>query len=366
MENNSKNLEYNVDETLFSDIYIHVKNLYLKIASKKRTLLIALLIGGFIGLTKAYLTKITFTSKVSFVLEETKSGGSLSALAGQFGFDLGSVGGGSGMLSGDNIIGLLTSKQIVEKVLLSSYSITNKYSIADKYADVYGLKKKWKKKFPNICFPSQENRIGYNRIQDSLLQIIEEIILKKNMNAERKDKKMTFILVSATMEDEELCALFSDRIVKEAANFYIETKTRRSKANVNRLQNMADSILWLLNKKTYALAASQSKTLDINPSYSEALVETEISSRTKLTMATIYTEVMKNLLVQKATLTQETPVIQIVDPAYMPLKKNKPSKLLSIFAGCFTALILTIVFLIIHDWWSGVIIKFKPDTIKSK
>lgn len=288
-------------------------------------------IGGFI----AWFSPITFSANLSFVVEEGKNSSTgLSALAGQFGFDMSTVSGSSNMLAGDNIIGLVSSRRIIEKALLSSYDKNKKKSLADVYAEKYKLKEKWEKKLKtSINFPVQESREGYSYSQDSLLQIIETFIMKEQLSVIRKDKKMSFINVSSTMKDELLTKLFTERLVDEAASFYIETKTRRQRANVNRLQYRADSIARLLNIKTYSTASVQSSILDVNPLFKTELVNAEVSARDKVMLGTIYAEVVKNLEIQKATLTQETPVIQVVDAALLPLKKNKTSKLISLIIG---------------------------------
>jgi hypothetical protein len=291
---------------------------------------------ALLGVLIAWFSPVTYSTNLSFVVEEGKSSSTsgLSALAGQFGFDMSSVTGGSNMLAGDNIIGLVSSRRIIEKALLSSYDKNNKKSLADVYAEKYKLKEKWDKKFKtSINFPVQESRQGFSYRQDSLLQIIETFIMKEQLSVIRKDKKMSFINVSSTMKDELLTKLFTERLVEEATSFYIETKTRRQRANVDRLQNRADSIARLLNIKTFSTASVQSTILDVNPLFKTELVDAEVSARDKLMLGTIYAEVVKNLEIQKATLTQETPVIQVVDAALLPLKKNKTSKLISLIIG---------------------------------
>lgn len=96
-------------------------------------------------------------------MEESKtSGGSIaSALAGQFGFDLGSLSGGNGVLAGDNVLELLKSRTLLKKALLTPAQ-NPQSSLADLYADVYGLRGKWKKRpgnwERNIFYSRKRNR----------------------------------------------------------------------------------------------------------------------------------------------------------------------------------------------------------------
>jgi hypothetical protein len=54
-------------------------------------------------------------------------------------------------------------------------------------------------------------------------------------------------------------------------------------------------------------------------------VETDIRDKTML--ATIFASVAQNLEIEKFTLSQETPVIQILDASVFPLQKQKMSRL---------------------------------------
>jgi hypothetical protein len=335
------------------DLVISLYSLGKYLLSNWVVLAAAGLIGAIIGVLVIWRSPVTYSANLSFVLEEGKSSsGGLSAIAGQFGLDLGSMGGSSSILAGDNIIGMLKSRRFTEKVLLTPYA--NNYSLADKYADVYELRKGWKKNEKigkDIFFPVQDGRNGYSRLQDSLLQVIEESIMKKGLEVERLDKKMTFFKVGASLEDELLSKYFTERLVDNVIDFYIDTKTGRQRTNVNRLQRRADSIGVLLNRKTYTSAAARSQLLDINPAYESTTAFVEVSSRDKMMLGAIYGEVIKNLELQKASLTQETPTIQIVDDIMLPLKKNKKSKMSYLILGALSSLSLVAFFLTIRRWF---------------
>ncbi|RYG17324.1 MAG: hypothetical protein EOO07_11365, partial [Chitinophagaceae bacterium] len=152
-------------------------------------LLIIGLIGGGLGLAVAFFWPVTYTAKLTFVVEEGKSsgGGILSSLAGQMGFDIGGLTGGtSGVLAGDNVLQLLTSQKMVKQTILTPLDTANKaYTIADKYADAYKLKEDWKDlkantKKENIMFPP-DTKI-YTRLQDSLLHDMITRITEKELS----------------------------------------------------------------------------------------------------------------------------------------------------------------------------------------
>jgi hypothetical protein len=127
-----------------------------------------------------------------------------------------------------------------------------------------------------------------------------------------------------------LAKTYCDRILEAAVKRYMAVKTKRQKSTVDNLQSRADSIMALLNRKTATSAAIQSSSaaMDINPLYKAGTaVAVETSTRDKTILVTMFGEITKNLELAKFTLSQETPVIQVVDASGMPLKKEKSSRL---------------------------------------
>jgi uncharacterized protein involved in exopolysaccharide biosynthesis len=66
-------------------------------------------------------------------------------------------------------------------------------------------------------------------------------------------------------------------------------------------------------------------------------------------LATVYAEVVKNLELAKFTLSQETPVIQIVDESNLPLQKNKENKILTTILVAFLFSFLLISYMLIKN-----------------
>lgn len=309
------------------------------------------LIGGLLGAFASWYLPPTYTSRISFVVEDTKStgGGLMSALAGQLGFDIGGLAGGSsGILAGDNVLELLVSKKMIKQTLTSPFD-SGEYTLADRYADSYDLKRKWAKlkesKGETIMFPPKTD--NYTRFQDSLLQVMMKRIGEKEISVNKPDKKLSFFALNTTMRDEALSALFSTRLMKEASDFYIQTKTKRMRTNVDRLQHRADSIELLLNDKTLSTSASNKILIDLNPAYTEARVNNEVQERDKRVLQTIYSEIIKNLEVSRSMLIQETPTFQIVDEPEMPLKKNKLKYPKGIILGMFFAGLIYSLYLLL-------------------
>jgi hypothetical protein len=317
-----------------------------------RIILIVSIVGGLLGLAYAWIKQPTYAARLTFVVEESKSGGSsvASALAGQIGIDIGSLtGGGGGILAGDNVLELLKSRSFIKKTLLTGYRDSgSNFSLADQYAEVYGWKENWKNNSEvgkQINFPVGQER--FTRVEDSLLQVIISRLTEKEVAISKPDKKLSFFELTVNTRDERVSQLFCERLLKITADFYVETKTRRIVNNVNRLQRRADSLGGLLDRRTVSSAETERLLLDANPAYSGPVANAEISSRNKLIQGTVYAEIIKNLEISRTALMQETPTVQVVDYPELPLKKNKISKRIALLMGMIIGAVATVLLLAI-------------------
>lgn len=292
----------------------------------KKSMAAVLVAAACLGALMAWKWPVTYTARLTFVIDDAKSSsaGGLAGIASQFGFNLDGIGGASGVLAGDNVQELLKSQRLIKETLVSPYDSERRISLADKYAQVNKLDKKWLKDSKIgklVTFPVQAKQ--YTRLQDSLLHEITTMILGGEFGIAKTDKKLSFFEVNTTMKDEKLAQLFCTRMIKQGTDFFIQTKTGRLRNNVNRLQHRADSIGVILNRKTYAAASATQDMLDLNPAYSAANASADIKERDKIVLSSIFTETVKNLEASKTMLAQETPTVQIVDEPEFPLKKNR-------------------------------------------
>jgi hypothetical protein len=244
----------------------------------------------------------------------------------------------------------MKSRLMIEKTLLLPVTVNKtQISLADYYVDINHLRDLWKKKdkaLENIHFAVGKDRLSFSRKEDSILNVIYQDIVDKRLFIDKPNKKSGFILVKCTSVDEVFSKSFIESLVREATKFYVQSKVKRSKANVDVLQAKADSIEQLLNKKTYSAALSAD--LNLNPARRVASVGTELVSRDKTMLQTIYGEVIKNLELSKMTMAQETPIIQIIDSPIMPLEKQHFGKLKGILIGGFISAFLAIFYLILR------------------
>ena len=338
------------EEFSFKKNLLERKNDFRYLRSFLKLYIVVAIAGVIFGAFAAWLWPITYTARLTFVVEEAKSGGGslVSALAGQFGFDVGDINNKGGVLGGDNVLELLKSQKIIKNALLKPLDKTGASTLADKYAEAYKMQENWKKYTGSTPITFPVNTSTYTRLQDSLLLDIIKRIQENNLSVNKPDKKLGFFALTATTKNEKLSQLLCYELIKQATDFYIKTKTKKIKTNVDKLQRRSDSLATLLNRKTYSASVANKILLDANPAYPTTNVGTELRERDKMVLSTIYSEVVKNLEVSKTMLMQETPTFQIVDEPELPLKKNELRYLkgMILFAMGFIVL-LSIVLLLL-------------------
>lgn len=329
-----------------TDIMIRLKSFFGYLCRKWWLFVIACVAGSGIGTIYYFVQKPKYEAVCTFILEEKQSNmGGLSSIASQFGFDVGGMNGGGSLFAGDNILDILRSKKVVQQVLLShtDRKESENNTLADLYLEFSGLKKKWQTFSPlaNIRFSS--TNASLSPVQDSVLNIIYDAVLKKSLVAERINKKGTIIKVQITATNDHFAKLMTERLVDEASKMYLNIKTGTAQASIGRMQRRSDSLLALLNNKSYVAAASQ--PLDANPGIKAAIVPTEIAMRDKTVIATLYTEVTKNLEASKLLLSQQTPVIQLLDRPGLSLYDNKKKLFFLVIIGGLVSVVACLAFL---------------------
>jgi uncharacterized protein involved in exopolysaccharide biosynthesis len=139
--------------------------------------------------------------------------------------------------------------------------------------------------------------------------------------------------------------IFCESIAKETSDFYIETKSKKAKINVDVLQKQVDSVKNALNGAIKGVASETDNVYNMNPALN---IKGAPSKRMQIDV-TANTAILTNLLVQlelaKITLRKETPLIQLIDRPILPLEKEKFGKLKLIILGVFLSVFLSILYL---------------------
>jgi uncharacterized protein involved in exopolysaccharide biosynthesis len=305
-------------------------------------------IGGIIGFVYASTQKTSYLATTTFVLEEDKgAGGGALGLASSFGFDLG--GGGGGLFSSSNITELIKSRLVVEKTLLNPVKIAGiEISLADYFIKINDLQYK-------VTFPPNSDRTKFSLEQDSILYVISSGLTKNNLKIDQKDKKTSIISLTVNTENEIFSKLFCEQLLKETSDFYIQTKSKKARLNMELLQHQADSIRAELNGAIIGVAAATDNVFNLNAALNVRSSPSKIKQLDVQANSAILTQVAAQLEMSKASLRKETPLVQIIDRPILPLEKVKLGKLKSLQLGGFIAGFLTILYLIFYRLYKKII-----------
>jgi hypothetical protein len=304
-------------------------------------------LGGIMGFVYASFQKPNYLATTTFVLEEDKGGGSGAlGLASNLGFDLG---GGGGLFTSSNIIELMKSRLVVEKTLLNPVQIAGKeISLVEYYLQINRTRDAWVKNplLSKINFPVNADRTKFSLEQDSILYGISSGLTKNSLVIAQKDKKVSIISLTVKTESELFSKLFCEQLLKETSDFYIETKSKKSRLNVDILQHQADSIRAELNSAITGVATASDNVYNLNPALN---VKRTPSTRRQVDVqanTAILSQLVAQLEMSKVSLRKETPLVQLIDRPILPLEKEKLSRLKSLLLGGFLAGFLMVLYLV--------------------
>jgi hypothetical protein len=323
---------------VLGDVIESIKRFFGYLRSQIKLIALCGLLGLALPLIYRALQKPAYAASTTFILEEkSATGGGLAGIASQVGLDLGSLGSGSSLFTGDNILDIIKSRVIIEKVLLTPISGNSGKTLADLYLEFSGMGEKLP---APVSFASPS--VTHTVYQDSVLYVMYDQIAKKNVSVDRLNKKGSIFKIVTVSQNQVFSKNFAERLLKETTTYYVNVKTSTAAANVKRLQARGDSLLRVLNAKSYNAASFQ--ILDPNVAFKSMSVPAEVSSRDKSIVFSIYAEVTKNLEMSRIALVSQTPVIQLLDVPKYPLMDDRKSYLflglVGFIAGMFAAIFL--------------------------
>jgi hypothetical protein len=344
------NEKHTNDEISLKELIEKGREWFSYLLSQWKVIVVAGIIGAGLGLAYSFSKKPIYTATLSFVLEgEQSGGGGLGSLASSFGLDLGGNGGG-GIFAGSNLTELFKSRAMVEQTLLSPVIVDGKsISLAEMYIQNNGWRDQWNDtpKFKAIQFLPDTKRKYFTRVHDSILGVMYQNLSKNGLVVGQKDKKIPIISIDMSSPNELFAKYFTESLVKEVSDFYVTTKSKKARDNMDILERQTDSIRRELNGAITGVAVANDNTFGLNPAMN---VRRAPSARRQVDVqanTAILTELVKQTELAKVTLRKETPLIQVIDQPILPLQKEKFGKAKGIVLGGFLAGFLIVIFLLV-------------------
>jgi hypothetical protein len=326
------------DDISLKELILKFQEWWKYLLSKWIIILIGGITGGILGLVYASLKKPLYIAELTFVLEGGKQGGAgnYAGLANQFGLDLGSSGSG-GVFEGENLFALMKSRSMIEKTLLTTVDIKGKkVTLAEYYIDMNKMRDKWAKansKLKNIRFLPGANPVEFSLQQNSLISSFRSALVADNLFLGNADKKSSIMSIKVTSEDELFSKYFTEVLAKEVSDFYIDTKIKKAKRNVDILRYQTDSVRKEFNSAIARAASSADANPNVDPTRQTLQVPYQRRQVDAEANQAMLVELMKNLAVSQNSLREQTPLIQVVDRPVLPLAVLIVNKLNMIIKG---------------------------------
>jgi hypothetical protein len=357
--------EYNYQPTVQQDDEISLKELILKLnewirffISKWMIIVGVALLGGILGVLIAFIKPINYTARINFVMEEqggAKGGlGAAAGIASQLGLNLGGAGGSGGFFQGDNIIEFMKSRSMVEKTLLTTVEIDGQpQKLVDRYVQFKSLKEKWQDSKPELAsLTFVDTNSTY--LQDSLMGTFYKTIIKDHLMVTKPDKKLNIIALEVVAEDELFSKYFAENLIENAKQFYIETMTQKSSANLAILTRQVDSVRRELNAAIGGVAASIESIPNANRARQTLGVPSQLRTVDVEANRGILVELVKQQELARITHRNEKPIIQTLDGPVLPLETDRIGKVKALIIGGFLGGFLMCLILLIRRLYAQI------------
>lgn len=330
------------DEIQLKDILISFSNYGRFIFKKKLTIIIFSCLFLLLAVFYSQIVKTKYNATLTFVIEGQNSNslGSVSAIASQFGINLGNNSGES-TFSQKNIIELLKSRGVIFNTLMQKAKIDGKSDLLiEHYLVINNLKDDWHDDILKAVSFNEKHSL----IHDSISGIIWKNIIENDLTVELQSDNADIMSLSYVSLNEEFAKAFVEKLIDQMGQMYISHQTSQANNTLEFLESRADSVFLELKEAEQEFA----RVKDINQRIVKAsgrLKELQLMRQVEV-LNTMYLEIIKNLELSKITLLNKTPIINIIDEPILPLEKKEVSLRLAAILGGFLGGFLSLCYFV--------------------
>ncbi|TAN20695.1 MAG: lipopolysaccharide biosynthesis protein [Chitinophagaceae bacterium] len=349
MTSNSGSKE-KIEEISLREILLKIREWTKYLIGKWKWITLFALIGVILGLAHAFLKVPVYTAKITFVTENKEQSSAIGAYAGlaaQFGINMGS-GVNSDLFSSDNIFDLMKTRLILQKTLLAPAVFKGKKTLfINWYVSIEKELRRKHSSWENMAFDPPDST-SFNREQNSMIEGVCNYI-----RGSLKNVKGSIMEVDFTSPDEIFSQEFLETLIQNTGQFYIATKTKRSRDNIAILQKQLDSV----RSQLFGAMGNVAAFNDFNPNLVRDLprVQQQKSSLNVNINSAIYQQLVTGLEAAKMNLLKETPLFEVIDEPVLPLDENKASKVKWGVMGALLGIILSATWLLMRRIYNEII-----------
>ena len=203
----------------------------------------------------------------------------------------------------------------------------------------------------NLITDSSIIDLSSNYYNDSITSIVWFRIINRDMEILFQNDDANILNLSFESLNAELAKNFTEIVIDEMSEMYIDHQTEKSRNTLNNLYNRSDSIFKDLKISERNFAKVKDNNMRVMTA-SGRLEELQYMREVEILQA-VYLKLRKNIELTHMSLLNETPLIQIVDKAVLPLENINRSTLFWIvifsFLGIFTVCFIIILRKLVRD-----------------
>ena len=184
-------------------------------------------------------------------------------------------------------------------------------------------------------FTKDDEENGGNGVDPFRLTKEENEIVKSLQEriAVSVDKKTSVIALSVTMQDPLVSATLTDTVMRNLQDYITEYRTNKARNDLEFTQRLFDEA----QSKYYEAQQRYAQSMDQNQGIVRRSFRTEQERlQNEMNLAfNLYNQTAQQLQMAKAKVQESTPVYAVVQPATVPLKASKPSKMILLVGFIF-------------------------------
>ena len=163
------------------------------------------------------------------------------------------------------------------------------------------------------------------------------------------DSKSSVVTLSVTMQDPVISALLTDTVMNNLQQYITDYRTNKARNDLEYTQMLFDEA----RSNYYKAQQAYARYMDQNQNIVLRSVRTEqerLQNEMNLSFS-LYNQMAQQLQLAKAKVQESTPVYAVIQPATVPIKASKPSKI-AILVGCiFITIVCAGIWLLFGQQW---------------
>jgi hypothetical protein len=336
------------EEITLKELILKVKELFLEVP--KNWLLVVLVPLPFVLFFsyQLYKTPVTYTSELTFMMNDDEGGGALGGLAESLGFS-----GGKSEFNLEKMMSLLKSRNIVQQGLFEKSELDGKVDFfANHIIRKYGFHEKWEdsEKLKDFIFRTNEVD-SFSRTEYQVLKsVFAKVIGSANtvgMLSSKINEDTGIMTMNMASIDEGLSIMLLNSLFEKLSTFYIDKTIEKQKQIYEITKSKADSLLGVMNSAQLNLLKIKDtqRNLTLNQYRSEELS----LERDYQTSLIAYGVAIKNKEIADFSLKSKIPFVQSIDlpiPPLLPTSKSMMTYIKQGIIGGIIGVFLAIAFII--------------------